>query len=68
MQLCAIETTDLEQRLAKLEKFLAETTVEAEEHLNGKARAPEDLANSARENAFSVSDAPEPTTKEVAKW
>jgi hypothetical protein len=68
MQLRAIETTDLEQRLAKLEKLLAETTVEAEEHLNGKARAREDLANSARENAFSVSDAPESTTKEVAKW
>jgi len=39
LQLRAIETTDLERRLAKLEKLLAEAKLE--QHLEGEDRAPD---------------------------
>jgi hypothetical protein len=68
LQMHAIETTDLEQRVAKVEKLLAKKTMEAEERLNGKPKPTEDLVNSARGNALSMRGAPEPPTKEVAKW
>jgi hypothetical protein len=60
LQMRAIETTDFERRLARLEKLSAETA-EAEGRLDRKPSGPEsDLANCARNKLFGalgVSDA-----------
>ena len=60
LQMRAIETTDFERRLARLEKLSAETA-EAEGRLDRKPSGPEsDLANSAKNKllrAFGVSEA-----------
>jgi hypothetical protein len=69
LQMRAIETTDLEQRLAKLEKLSKEATVEAESNLNGK-RPGEEVVKSAREKlikALSSKDELEQMANELEK-